>query len=397
MPHQHINNAISPAAAGRAVGGPTLRVRTGDGPKFGNPTPDSPIRLSVHRKRLVLVDEFDPYQPIVILECVGRTGDTLTVSGAIEGPDAAVQAGDVVTNTPTAGDMAEFQAALADLAADLAAIELTPGPEGPQGPPGADGADGLQGPKGDKGDPGEQGPKGDPGAPGADGAQGPKGDKGDPGADGLQGPKGDTGPPGADGPQGPKGDPGEPGAKGDKGDPGDPGPTGEQGIKGDQGDQGPEGPQGPKGDPGPGLPPGGTDGQTLYKDGVTNYATRWGDPPSGGGGTIRRTYGYVLADGEDLAVGTNLTRRGHLITADGSIVEVLVNAGVNGASGGFTLSFSRGGSVLASIAVAASTTSKTVAVSPAVAVSKGDVIEINATAAGSGVRLVEAQLAAEDA
>ena len=99
------------------------------------------------------------------------------------------------------------QVAFAD---DLAAIELTPGPEGPQGvqgPQGPQGEQGIQGPKGDKGDKGDTGGQG---PAGQDGYTPVKGVDYFDGEDGAQGPQGDQGI------QGPKGD------KGDKGDAGDP-------------------------------------------------------------------------------------------------------------------------------------------------------------------------------
>ena len=55
-------------------------------------------------------------------------------------------------------------------------------------------------------------------------------------------------------------------------------------ITGPQGPQGVRGATGATGPAGQGIPSGGTDGQVLYKDGSTNYATRWGAPPSGGSG-----------------------------------------------------------------------------------------------------------------
>ena len=60
------------------------------------------------------------------------------------------------------------------------------------------------------------------------------------------------------------------------------------GTDGQRGATGPAGPTGPQGNPGatgpagPGLPVGGTDGQIIYKDGGTDYQTRWDDAPSGG-------------------------------------------------------------------------------------------------------------------
>ena len=48
-----------------------------------------------------------------------------------------------------------------------------------------------------------------------------------------------------------------------------------KGPTGAQGPTGPTGPQGPIGPSGKGVPAGGTDGQSLVKDGLDNYAARW--------------------------------------------------------------------------------------------------------------------------
>lgn len=112
------------------------------------------------------------------------------------------------------------------VAAEIAEIELLPGPQGAQGPQGEQGiqgpagADGAQGPKGDQGEPGVQGPQGEQGLQGEQGIQGPQG------------------PQGLQGDQGEQGIQGEPGAKGDKGDQGEPGLVGPQGEQGPQGQQG---------------------------------------------------------------------------------------------------------------------------------------------------------------
>ena len=158
------------------------------------------------------------------------------------------------------------------VAAEIAEIQLLPGPQGTQGPKGDQGepgADGAQGLKGDQGEPGVQGLKGDkgdqgePGLAGADGAQGLKGDQGEPGVQGPQGEQGLQGEQGIQGPQGLQGDQGEqgvqgiqgiqgePGAKGDKGDQGEQGIQGEPGAKGDKGDQGEPGLVGSQGEQGP--------------------------------------------------------------------------------------------------------------------------------------------------
>jgi hypothetical protein len=76
------------------------------------------------------------------------------------------------------------QNSLDALAAEIATIELTPGPEGPAGPTGPQGLVGATGPEGPAGATGAQGPVG------ATGPEGPAG------ATGAQGPVGATGPQG---------------------------------------------------------------------------------------------------------------------------------------------------------------------------------------------------------
>ena len=105
----------------------------------------------------------------------------------------------------------------------IAAIELTPGPEGPAGQDGKAftydmfteeqlaALVGPQGPQGFDGMQGEQGPQGE---------------------QGIQGPQGEQGLPGEKGERGERGEKGE---KGDRGDKGDRGERGEQGLKGETG------------------------------------------------------------------------------------------------------------------------------------------------------------------
>jgi hypothetical protein len=83
-----------------------------------------------------------------------------------------------------------------ELQADIAAIELTPGPQGEQG---------------------ERGPHGDQGMPGADGAEGPRGEQGAEGPQGEPGPEGPIGAEGVEGPQGERGSEGERGEQGERG------------------------------------------------------------------------------------------------------------------------------------------------------------------------------------
>lgn len=122
-------------------------------------------------------------------------------------------------------------------------------------------AEQIVGPTGPSGPPGDTGPTGPTGADstvvGPSGPTGPGGDPGPTGPTGPTGPPGDigpTGPPGDIGPTGPPGDPGDVGPTGPPGDPGIPGPTGPTG---------------------PGVPGGGTTGQSLVKSSDADYAYTW--------------------------------------------------------------------------------------------------------------------------
>lgn len=182
--------------------------------------------------------------------------------------------------------------------AELAAVELLPGP---QGPTGAQGEVGPQGPQGDglriTGSvtdpsllPTEGNTEGDcflvngniwawhngawvdagpiQGPAGETGPVGPQGPQGPAGLDStVQGPQGPVGPPGEAGPvgadstvPGPAGAPGEIGPAGPAGADGAPGPTGLDstvpGPAGPQGEVGPAGPAGPQGEVGPQGPQG---------------------------------------------------------------------------------------------------------------------------------------------
>lgn len=157
-------------------------------------------------------------------------------------PPAASSETDAAALEAIAAEAAERLAADEALAAELATIQLTPGPPGesgpagpagPQGPAGADGANGAVGSAGPQGETGPAGPAG------ADGAEGPAG------------PQGETGPAGPAGPQGPTGEDGADGAVGPQGETGPAGPAGSAGAAGPAGPAGAEGPAGPQGPAGP--------------------------------------------------------------------------------------------------------------------------------------------------
>jgi hypothetical protein len=97
------------------------------------------------------------------------------------------------------------------LFAELAAIELTPGPQGIQGDVGPAGPQGIQGevgPAGPQGIQGDVGPAGPQGVQGEIGPAGPQGIQGDVGPAGPQGVQGEVGPAGPQGIQGPAGEDG---------------------------------------------------------------------------------------------------------------------------------------------------------------------------------------------
>lgn len=101
-------------------------------------------------------------------------------------------------NPPTAADVGAATIEYVDT--EIAAIELTPGPQGPAGPQGEAGPQGIQGPAGDAGAQGPAGPAGaDSTVPGPEGPQGPAGPQGIQGEPGPQGPAGVQGPQGIQG------------------------------------------------------------------------------------------------------------------------------------------------------------------------------------------------------
>ena len=120
--------------------------------------------------------------------------------------------------------------------AEVAKLELPPGPAGPRGevgpqgeigPRGERGLTGAQGEQGVAGPAGSRGERGERGFTGPQGEQGVAGPAGSRGERGEVGPQGERGLPGTRGPQGVRGLPGPKGDKGDKGDPGPQGPPGE--------------------------------------------------------------------------------------------------------------------------------------------------------------------------
>lgn len=179
-------------------------------------------------------------------------------------------------------DLSEY-AKVSFVEEQIAAIELTPGPQGEQGP------QGERGEKGDKGDQGEVGPQG---PQGIQGEQGPQGERGPQGEQGLQGERGLQGEPGNQGERGERGERGEqgpegpPGRDGIAGEQGAMGPQGPQGIQGEQGEKGDKGDQGDKGEQGVGVESMLIDEGHLYVTLTNGQLVDAGEVPVGeGGGT----------------------------------------------------------------------------------------------------------------
>lgn len=102
----HVNNAVSNVAPEqyRDVGGDRLTLV--DASRFGAPSPAAPLRASIFRGGV----------PLTILRCVGRDGNELLIDGAADGyNDEAIGPGDLVVNTPTAGDFNDVAEAIAAL------------------------------------------------------------------------------------------------------------------------------------------------------------------------------------------------------------------------------------------------------------------------------------------
>lgn len=175
------------------------------------------------------------------------TGGTLT--GALTAPKVLLSAAQSTeVNSLTRKDYVD---------AEIAAIELLPGPQGPAGPKGDTGSTGATGPQGPIGETGATGAKGDTGDTGPQGIQGIQGIPGEQGLPGEQGPQGEVGETGPQGIQGIQGPAGLDGAEGPAGPQGEAGPQGIQGPAGPQGEIGPQGPTGAASTvPGPAGPTG---------------------------------------------------------------------------------------------------------------------------------------------
>lgn len=102
------DNAKSTAVEPRAVGGDVLTIAGADAAKFGAPTEESNMRLSV----------FDADgNPKTVLLCDGRSGTSLSIVGphtAAGYEDVAVEVGDIVACVVGAADFQQFHWATTD-------------------------------------------------------------------------------------------------------------------------------------------------------------------------------------------------------------------------------------------------------------------------------------------
>lgn len=111
--HIPVNDATSRVAAPRAVGAPVV-VTAGTGALFGT---SFPILLTVARGT--------PGTIVTELEATARTGDTLTISGPVEGAsDVALLVGDLVECRPTALALAEVHDAVHALEAAAGGVAI---------------------------------------------------------------------------------------------------------------------------------------------------------------------------------------------------------------------------------------------------------------------------------
>jgi hypothetical protein len=348
--HADLVDKLSVVAA-RAVGGPTLTLATGKGALVaaGSPTADAPMPIIVYRGAAYLT----------ILRCEGVSGDVLTINGTMFGKaDAAVNVGDVAYNAPTAGDLKALWDA-------IAAVETTPGPKGDQGDPGAPGSvwrDGSGAPADSLGVDGDYYLDDATGAVylKASGAYSQVAD--------ITGAQGDQGPAGADGATGPAG-------------------VGSFGVSMPAGFAVTNSP----------LTSSGTIAVSTTLSGIlkgtgsgfaaavpgTDYA-----PPGGASAYDMR---FALAQGSDLATGTNLTGNGVVATHAGTLSKVKIIAKTNGSGGGFTLDIKKNGTTIFSSApvVAASSTAVNSFTPTTTTFAEDDEFTVDCTAVGgAGIRNV---------
>lgn len=118
-----LNNATSSLAAPHQNGSGTLVLKTGEGSRFGAPTPDAPIRVTVAARSTLVNGQVAATSTQTIFRVEGRTGDTLTGLTAIEGTtDQNFLKLDPVASLITAGTIAEVQDAVTTTKADVSGL-----------------------------------------------------------------------------------------------------------------------------------------------------------------------------------------------------------------------------------------------------------------------------------
>jgi hypothetical protein len=105
-----LNNAAGSLAVDHLSGAATLALQPGEGARFGTPTADAPVRVTVARRPTLVSGRIEATTTQTIYLVTGRTGDTLTGLTATEGTtDRAYYKGDPVAALITAGTIAEIQ------------------------------------------------------------------------------------------------------------------------------------------------------------------------------------------------------------------------------------------------------------------------------------------------
>ncbi len=110
---QPLNNATSSLAQAHAVGSDTLVLQSGHGSRFGTPTVDAPVRVTVARQTTLVGGQIVPSTARTIYLVTARSSDTLSGLTAVEGTsDQAFAKNDPVASVITAGTIQELQDAI---------------------------------------------------------------------------------------------------------------------------------------------------------------------------------------------------------------------------------------------------------------------------------------------
>ncbi len=123
---QPLNNASSVLAAAHVQGADTLVLSAGTGARFGTPTADAPVRVTVAARSTLVNGQIAPTSTATIYFATARSGDTLSGLTTVEGTvDRAYAKSDLVAATITAGTIAEVQQAVTGKADDASVVKLT--------------------------------------------------------------------------------------------------------------------------------------------------------------------------------------------------------------------------------------------------------------------------------